>query len=100
VVSDLREGKRTMLVAAAQRTPAGPELDAILDDRGSGRELDTDRALRARDLLERCGARREVEDMVAGCAAEARALLAGAGLPGALARDLRRIVGGATERIR
>ncbi|WP_309126750.1 polyprenyl synthetase family protein, partial [Kocuria sp.] len=96
VVSDLREGKRTMLVAAAQRTSAGEELDAIL-----GRhEISGEQALRARDLLEQCGARQEVEDMVAECAAEARALLDGAVLPEALERDLRRIVGGATERIR
>lgn len=95
-VSDLREGKRTMLVAAAQRTPAGEELDAIL-----GRhEISSEHALRARDLLEQCGARQEVEDMVAGCAAEARALLDAAGLPTALEEDLRRIVAGATERIR
>ena len=38
--------------------------------------------------------------MVAGCAAEARALLDAAGLPAALEEDLRRIVAGATERIR
>ena len=96
VVSDLREGKRTMLVAAAQRTPAGEELDTIL-----GRpEISGEQVLRAREILERCGARREVEDMVAGCAAEVRELLDDAALPEALDRDLRRIVGGATERIR
>ncbi|MFI7483458.1 polyprenyl synthetase family protein [Kocuria sp. M1R5S2] len=98
VVSDLREGKRTMLVAAAQRTPAGAELDALLE--GSGGQVDAEQARRARELLERCGARQEVEDMVAGCAAEARALLDDARLPPALEQDLRRIVGGATERIR
>ena len=75
---------------------AGEELDAIL-----GRhEISSEHALRARDLLEQCGARQEVEDMVAGCAAEARALLDAAGLPPALEEDLRRIVAGATERIR
>ncbi len=96
VVSDLREGKRTMLVAAAQRTSAGEELDAIL-----GRhELGDEQAARARELIEQCGARQEVEDMVAGCAAEARGMLDDAVLPEALDRDLRRIVGGATERIR
>jgi len=95
-VSDLREGKRTMLVAAAQRTPAGEELDALLDRH----EISGEQALRARDLLEQCGARREVEDMVADCAAEARALLDAADLPPQLDRDLRRIVAGATERTR
>jgi geranylgeranyl diphosphate synthase type II len=96
VVSDLREGKRTMLVAAAQRTSAGEELDGIL-----GRhELGDEQAARARELIEQCGARQEVEDMVAGCAAEARGMLDDAVLPEALDRDLRRIVGGATERIR
>ncbi|MFI7580184.1 polyprenyl synthetase family protein [Kocuria kalidii] len=95
-VSDLREGKRTMLVAAAQRTPAAEELDAIL-----GRhEISGEQALRARELLEECGARREVEEMVAECADEARSLLDTAALPATLDRDLRRIVGGATERIR
>ncbi|MFC6259306.1 polyprenyl synthetase family protein, partial [Kocuria oceani] len=70
-VSDLREGKRTMLVLAAQCTSDGEELDALL-----GRpDLGDEEAARARELIERCGARQEVEDMVAGCAAEARALL-------------------------
>ena len=96
VLSDLREGKHTMLVAAARRTPAAEELDALLGDPG----LDGERALRARDLLEQCGARREVEDMVAECAAQARGLLDAAGLPEALEHGLRRIVSGATERIR
>lgn len=96
VVSDLREGKRTMLVAAAQRTPAGAELDAILDQH----EISAEQALRARELLECSGARREVEDMIARSAAEACALLDAAHLPDALDRALRGIVGGATERIR
>lgn len=96
VLSDLREGKYTMLVAAARRTSAAQELDALL----GRRELSGEQALRARALLERCGARREVEDMVAGCAAEARALLDDAVLPEFLDRELRRIVGGATERVR
>ncbi|MGX5358821.1 polyprenyl synthetase family protein [Kocuria sp. KH4] len=95
-VSDLREGKRTMLVLAAQCTSDGEELDALL-----GRpDLGDEEAARARALIERCGARQDVEDMVAGCAAEARELLESAGLPESLDRDLRRIVGGATERIR
>ncbi|WP_255396232.1 polyprenyl synthetase family protein [Kocuria sp. CNJ-770] len=95
-VSDLREGKRTMLVLAAQCTSDGEELDALL-----GRpDLGDEEAARARELIERCGARQEVEDMVAGCAAEARALLEAAGLPETLDQELRRIVGGATERIR
>ncbi|MEX5296484.1 polyprenyl synthetase family protein [Kocuria sp. CPCC 205268] len=96
VVSDLREGKRTMLVAAALCTPVGEELDAIL-----GRhEISGEQALRARELLEQCGARQEVEGMVAECADEARSLLDTAGLPASLEQDLRRIVAGATERIR
>lgn len=96
VLSDLREGKHTMLVAAARRTPAASELDALLGGPG----LDAEQARRARDLLEQCGARREVEGMVAQCAAEARGLLDSARLPEALEQGLRRVVGGATERIR
>jgi geranylgeranyl pyrophosphate synthase len=96
VVSDLREGKRTMLVAAAQRTPVREELDAILDRPA----ISTDEALRARDLLEQCGARQEVEAMVGSCADEARSLLDAAQLPRPLEQELRRIVGRATERVR
>ncbi len=96
VLSDLREGKRTMLVAAARRTPAAAELDAVLD----GRRIGEAEARHARDLLERCGARREVEELVEQCAAEALALLGEAGLPAALDAELRRVVAGATERAR
>ena len=50
--------------------------------------------------LDRRAGMKAVEDMVAECADEARSLLDTAGLPASLEQDLRRIVAGATERIR
>lgn len=59
VLGDLREGKRTVLLAHAASTGAWPQLRPLL-----GRaDLDTQGAARARELLGACGSRRWTEDL-------------------------------------
>ncbi len=75
--NDLRAGKRTALVLAAQRSGAPlRELDAVLGVAGA-----PDAAIdAARAMLERVGAKRAVEQRLDALLAEARALLAAAPL--------------------
>ncbi|WP_324650570.1 polyprenyl synthetase family protein [Georgenia sp. H159] len=71
-LSDLREGKHTPLVAHARTTEYWPRISPYL---ASG-EVDETDAAHVRRLLERCGARRFVESLVAELAGEARGAVA------------------------
>lgn len=67
---DLREGKRTVLIAEARAT--GPAIEAFL-----GRPLDEAALAEARAFLVDCGARARVEERIAADGELARARLAG-----------------------
>lgn len=70
-LSDLREGKCTPLIAHARTTDLWPRIRPYL-----ATDVDEADAARVRGLLERCGARRAVEEHVGELAALARASVA------------------------
>lgn len=82
-LSDLREGKQTVLIALARRTPHWERISA----RFGAADLDAADAATIRAALEAGGARDEVERMIAEAIEDARRLLRAADLP-AEARDV------------
>jgi geranylgeranyl diphosphate synthase type I len=94
---DLREGKRTLLVAYAleHATPAqAGEIDRLLGDPA----LDAAGVATLREILTGTGAADRVEALIADDADAARKTLAEAGLPGEVHHALDRLVTAATER--
>jgi geranylgeranyl diphosphate synthase type II len=94
VLGDLREGKRTMLIAHAATTDCWPDLEPYLGDP----DLTEARADEVRATLVSCGARRAAEERVADHSALARAELAR--LPYDLADRLEALVTELVERAR
>ncbi|MGF1664383.1 MAG: polyprenyl synthetase family protein [Kineosporiaceae bacterium] len=94
---DLREGKRTLLVAYAleRATPAqATAVDRLLGDPG----LDARGVATLQGILTETGAAERVEALIADDADAARKILAEAGLPGEVHDALDRLVTAATER--
>ncbi|MBF4461406.1 polyprenyl synthetase family protein [Rathayibacter sp. VKM Ac-2878] len=58
-LGDLREGKRTVLIAHAAQTECWPEIEALIGDE----HLAAETAERVRRVLEECGARRFAEQL-------------------------------------
>lgn len=85
--SDLREGKRTMLLYLAEQSPDGPELREIMG-RTAAEGLSEQDALATKDLLRRSGAKAGVEDMVAQAVRDAKDLMADSTLPPGLIEQL------------
>ncbi|WP_225859547.1 polyprenyl synthetase family protein [Streptomyces albicerus] len=97
VLDDLREGKRTALLAlAAQR--ATPAQQALLAGLVGNPVLDEAGAARIRDVLQATGARTTVEGMIAARYEQALAVLEDTAIPPAVAVTLRRIAARTTER--
>ncbi|ROP74878.1 polyprenyl synthetase family protein [Curtobacterium sp. PhB115] len=94
VLGDLREGKRTMLIAYAATTDCWPELSPYLGDP----DLTEERAAELRATLVTCGARAAAESRIAEHVALARAELSG--LPYDLADRLEGLVNELVERAR
>ncbi|GGL82603.1 polyprenyl synthetase family protein [Curtobacterium sp. Csp1] len=94
VLGDLREGKRTMLVAYAATTDCWDDIAPYLGDP----DLTEERAAELRATLETCGARSAAESRIAEHAALARAELAA--LPYDLADRLEGLVTELLERVR
>lgn len=95
-LSDLREGKRTVLIAHAAQTGVWDELSGLIGDPALGpRQAD-----RARELLESCGARAFAEDLAAEYAARARGHLECPAVPEPLRVVLCGILADAVERRR
>jgi geranylgeranyl diphosphate synthase type II len=84
IVSDLRQGKETSLIAFARRTPRWTELTSAL-----GRsDLTPDAASGLANVLEECGARRFVERLLTQHVERAIAVLDSPAVPAALAEQL------------
>ncbi|GAB1331921.1 polyprenyl synthetase family protein [Streptomyces sennicomposti] len=90
-LDDLREGKHTALLACALRRadPAGREL---LRDTMGAADLDAHAADRVRELLEECGARQAVEDLIQERHHQALVHLNRAHLPATAAAALRDLI--------
>ena len=84
VLSDLREGKETLLVNTARAHPAWSEVAHLFGDRA----LDAQGGLRLRQAIEESGARAYVESMIAEHCKTIAGLIAEAELPQALASRL------------
>jgi geranylgeranyl pyrophosphate synthase len=95
-LSDLREGKRTMLVDAAREHELWREVSALFGDP----ELDEDGAATLRAAIELSGARARVDAFIARTSAEAIAAIRAAALPSSLAEALIDVANGAAERVR
>ena len=93
-MGDLREGKRTVLIAYAAQTPCWAELSTIIGrpDMGPG---DADRA---RKILMDCGARQYAQDLAAQHAASARGHLECAEVPAGLAAVLDDVLSSSVNR--
>jgi geranylgeranyl diphosphate synthase type I len=77
---DIREGKRTVLLAIAQNR-AGPADSATLLRHLGSPDLDVDAVANVRDAIVRTGALAEVETRIDALTAQARAALAEAAIP-------------------
>lgn len=84
VLSDLREGKETLLVNTARPHPAWAEVAHLFGDRG----LDAEGGLRLRQAIEISGARAFVESAITEHCETIVGLIAEAGLPPTLAGRL------------
>lgn len=93
-MGDLREGKRTVLVAYAAQSPCWPELSGIIGHPDM-RPADADRA---REILVNCGARDYAQQLVAEYAASARSHLECAEVPAGLASVLDAVVSSSVNR--
>lgn len=119
--ADLREGKRTLLIARAAATQYGPEVLHLLERirlgdsapsspgalpvgsdpaRAGASAAANDDAARLRELLTLSGARAAVESEARAAARRAMDAAAAADLPGGLVEDLRAVANEAVERIR
>lgn len=83
-LGDLREGKRTALIAHAATTEAWDELSSLLGDA----DLGPAQARRARELLSDCGSRTWVEDLARWHVARAGEVAARSCLPLAMVASL------------
>lgn len=93
-MGDLREGKRTVLIAYAAQTPCWAELSGII-----GRpEMGAADAERAREILVECGARDYARNLAAEYAASARSHLDCADVPAGLAAMLDAVVSSSVNR--
>ncbi|MCC3296468.1 polyprenyl synthetase family protein [Arthrobacter caoxuetaonis] len=93
-MGDLREGKRTVLIAYAAQTPCWAELSGLI-----GRpDMCPGDADRAREILVDCGAQDYAQDLAAQYASSARSHLASSDVPAGLAAALDDIVSSSVNR--
>lgn len=93
-LSDLREGKRTVLISHAAQGPCWGELSHLI----GCPDLTPEEADRARAVLIRCGARDYAQSLAEEYAARARTHLDRPSIPPQLRSVLERIVSGAVNR--
>lgn len=98
-LDDLREGKRTMLVALTRKR-ASPRQLAVLDSLHGDPELDERGAGTLREIMRATGAAGEVERMVDARSENCLAVLDRMSIPAAADRVLRELVVAATRRHR
>lgn len=95
-LSDLREGKITLLIAHARTHTAWNGVAHLFGDPG----LDEQGAGLLRAAIERSGARQRTEAVIDGLLDETRMSMSRAPLPAPLVDDLERVLASATERTR
>jgi geranylgeranyl diphosphate synthase type II len=95
-LGDLREGKRTVLIAYAATTEQWSEIEPLFGDP----ELDEQGAKHIRALLEESGARRYAEALASDFANRAWEHLASASLPDTVRAEFRGFVSTVLERVK
>lgn len=95
---DLREGKRTVLIAYA-REALGPSARRIVDELVGDPTLDADQIASLQQTIIDSGALRRVEDLIEEYSLEAARALAGAHLGHAAVNELRELARAATVRV-
>lgn len=95
-IGDLREGKRTVMIAFACSTPEWARLQQLIGDP----DLTHERAIEARLLLVQCGAKAFAEDLARGYAQRALARLAEPHIPAALRDELHPVAETVLNRVR
>jgi geranylgeranyl diphosphate synthase type I len=93
---DLVEGKRTVLVALA--LDAAPDDEARRLDAALGRPLDAAQVDDLRGIIDRCGARQQVEEVIAALTERALSVLDGGALRPEAVGSLRDLAAAATQR--
>ncbi len=94
---DLREGKRTALVALALQY-ADPGQRAVLESGLGDRDADEATVAQMARIVAQTGARREVEEMIESAASQAEAAIADPRIDAASATVLRSLIAAATKR--
>src|SRR5690606_21957183 len=94
---DLREGKRTVLIALA-RENLDPSARRVVDDLLGDPELEDSQVAALQATISASGALDQVEDMISAYASEADRALSGARLDNASVGDLRDLARAATVR--
>jgi geranylgeranyl diphosphate synthase type II len=95
-LGDLREGKRTVLIAYAATTPQWSEIEPLFGDA----DLDEPGAASIRAALEECGARRYAEALARDFANRAWEQLASPSLPDPVRNEFRGFVATVLERVK
>lgn len=95
-IGDLREGKRTVMIAFACSTPEWARLRELIGDP----DLTHAQAIEARLLLVQCGAKAFAEDLARGYAQRALARLAEPHIPAALRDELHPVAETVLNRVR
>ena len=95
-LGDLREGKRTALIAFASQTAEWSSISQLVGDS----ELSAEDAATVREVLERTGAKKFTQRLASDYADEAVAALHGAGIPQQLIEQLTPLVTAVVERVR
>ncbi len=95
-IGDLREGKRTVMIAFACSTPEWARLQQLIGDP----DLTHEQAIEARLLLVQCGAKAFAEDLARGYAQRALARLAEPHIPAALRDELHPVAETVLNRVR
>ena len=93
-VSDLREGKETMLIACAQSDPAWVHVESLFGDRS----LSADDAQRLRRVIEQSGALLFVESVIDERCQQIHGLIRRSDLPDALKIDLAELASACSSR--
>ena len=95
-LGDLREGKRTALIAFASQTAEWSSISHLVGDSN----LSDSEAATVREVLERTGAKKFTQRLASDYADEAVAALQGAGVPQQLVNQLTPLVSAVVERVR
>jgi geranylgeranyl diphosphate synthase type II len=95
-IGDLREGKRTVLIAYASTTPEWPDVSSLIGDP----DLTEAGAQRVRELLISSGARAFAEDLARHYATRALARLAEPHIPAALRAELHPVADAVLGRVK